>query len=666
MPEVAGLWMSLELKSGNFMNDMKLAEARFDRTKEAAEKIGQTLGKLGLSFAAAGGAIVGGLSLAIVKTTTLADDIDEMSQRTGMSTKTLQEMRYVAGQTGTSLAALEVGFKRMAVVITDADEGVDLAVQSLAYLGLSVSDLKGLNPDEQFNKLANALARIEDPTLKASLAVDLFGRSGTAILPALADGASGFQKMRDEAEKLGLVMSEKEVKAFSEVKDNLDALKMSVGVFAVKISAALLPTIIEWMAKIKTIILNIKNWIDNHQMLFNSLIKIVGGVGLAVGVFGTLLTAISGILLALPTLTAAFSILAGPVGLVIAAIAALVAAGVLLYKNWDAIKYYGVLTWNLLKVTILSAIDGIISGLIALVGQVPIIGAKLKAAHASLGAQISAQNKKIIDNDVAYEAQKNNEKLANLQTHLAAKTMMKQIAAQTDAEFQAQMAETDAALREGYDEQEIDAYNAKLATFQDAFLKFINWNLGVQDSLSTGFQYMFTNIGKGANIFVEGIDKIYKGLRDGVIKYLSDMAAKWIAEHIVMAVATSHWKAKEISANAAVAASKAAAASAWSLWGALAIGAAIGVGVMAMANKFEGGGIVPGGSFAGDNIPAMVNSGEMILNKNQQATLFKMANTGGGGNGTTEQNIYIMLDGKTIAKATAQNLPSILRLYGAA
>ena len=47
--------------------------------------------------------------------------------------------------------------------------------------------------------------------------------------------------------------------------------------------------------------------------------------------------------------------------------------------------------------------------------------------------------------------------------------------------------------------------------------------------------------------------------------------------------------------------------------------------------KFAEGGIVSGSSFTGDRVPAMVNSGEMILNKTQQARLFKIANGGAPG-----------------------------------
>ena len=86
-----------------------------------------------------------------------------------------------------------------------------------------------------------------------------------------------------------------------------------------------------------------------------------------------------------------------------------------------------------------------------------------------------------------------------------------------------------------------------------------------------------------------------------------------------------------MAANAAEAGSKAAAASVWSLFGAIGIGAAIGAAIIALAESFATGGIVPGNSFSGDHVLARVNSGEMILNGAQQARLFDIANGDAGG-----------------------------------
>jgi hypothetical protein len=55
-------------------------------------------------------------------------------------------------------------------------------------------------------------------------------------------------------------------------------------------------------------------------------------------------------------------------------------------------------------------------------------------------------------------------------------------------------------------------------------------------------------------------------------------------------------------------------------------------GIAAQQPAFEQGGIVPGISYSGDRVSARVNSGEMILNRQQQTELFKVANGGGSDN----------------------------------
>lgn len=52
------------------------------------------------------------------------------------------------------------------------------------------------------------------------------------------------------------------------------------------------------------------------------------------------------------------------------------------------------------------------------------------------------------------------------------------------------------------------------------------------------------------------------------------------------------------------------------------------MGAMVNVPKFADGGIVPGTSFSGDKVLAGLNSGEMILNKSQQANLFGLLNSG--------------------------------------
>lgn len=60
------------------------------------------------------------------------------------------------------------------------------------------------------------------------------------------------------------------------------------------------------------------------------------------------------------------------------------------------------------------------------------------------------------------------------------------------------------------------------------------------------------------------------------------------------------------------------------------------IAVLSSMPKFANGGFVPGSSFAGDNVLARVNSGEMILNRGQQGNLFEMLNSGVYGGITAE------------------------------
>ena len=70
-----------------------------------------------------------------------------------------------------------------------------------------------------------------------------------------------------------------------------------------------------------------------------------------------------------------------------------------------------------------------------------------------------------------------------------------------------------------------------------------------------------------------------------------------------------------------------------------ALGAVVAAAISAASKpniqRFANGGIVGGSSFTGDRVSAQVNSGEMILNKTQQANLFRLANGGGTGKEVT-------------------------------
>ena len=92
-------------------------------------------------------------------------------------------------------------------------------------------------------------------------------------------------------------------------------------------------------------------------------------------------------------------------------------------------------------------------------------------------------------------------------------------------------------------------------------------------------------------------------------------------------------------AKKAAAASAAASAAAGGPVAAIAAAEATLVGLTAALAKFEHGGIVGGNSTRGDHNIIRANTGEMILNKAQQGTLFNMLNGKGGMGGNVEFKI---------------------------
>jgi hypothetical protein len=55
------------------------------------------------------------------------------------------------------------------------------------------------------------------------------------------------------------------------------------------------------------------------------------------------------------------------------------------------------------------------------------------------------------------------------------------------------------------------------------------------------------------------------------------------------------------------------------------------------AGNYSNGGVIPGNSYSGDRLQANVNSGEMLLNRSQQANLFDIVNGGMSGNANNIQ-----------------------------
>ena len=311
---------------------------------------------IGIAMTAMGGAILA-VGISSIKTfAQMGDEVQKMALRTGFSTEALSELRHAAEISGADLSTLEKGIKRMSMAILDAKDGLAETKRAFEHVGIAAEDLMGLSPEEQFFKIANGIAAIEDPTMRAALAQKILGRAGTSLLPLFSQGAEGMAKLRQEAHELGIVFDQEAADKAANMTDAMARLKESVSGVKMAIADHLIPVLMPLVQKIKDTIANISTWMREHPKLTKIIL-------IATGVIGGLLLILGPLLIILPSLTAGFGIFGaaihfalGPIGLIILAIAALTAAGIALWKNWDKVARFFQDMWSNIKIIFAQAI----------------------------------------------------------------------------------------------------------------------------------------------------------------------------------------------------------------------------------------------------------------------------------------------------------------------
>lgn len=649
------LSIELILESKSFTAQMQKVNDAFAKTNSDLQKFGKSMQKVGASFAAVGGAITAALGVAVKSLANAADVADDTAKRTGLTVEAVQELGYVAKMTGSNLATVEVALRTMQKGLTDSGTESAAFTSALETLGLSLAELRAMNPQAQFDALSQAIAGVADPSQRAGLAMTVFGRAGTALLPMLAEGADGIAKLKDEAHKYGYVMSQEVAEAGSNFNDNLDRLKGSLGGLAQQVVAGLLPTLNSLVKCAADVVAGIKEWINNNPNLVSTLAHVAASVGAVLTVFGALVAACGSWIALAPAVGAAWTIATGPIGVTIMAIAGVVAGIVALWKNWDKVCHYMAQAWNTLTIVICKGVELWLSSWETALGWIPGIGEKLRTAMYQVQNAAAQASFDIGQRQLQYEKDKNEKLLAETQ---------KFTSAQNEALISAQTEQQDIASKNT--EEHLASTTEKVQGFwQTVYDVSAQQSLNItsqvssvysalQSNLSTSFQALFQQIGNGWSGLKDIAINFCQSMYQSFVKILADLAAEQIKNIIAVQVANTTAAKVNVAANAAEAGSKAAAASAgWALWGAIAIGAGIMAAVLAFADGFATGGVVPGNSFSGDNVLARVNSGEMILNRAQQARLFDIAegNTepGWSGGAVINQTINVQNGGDLTA-----------------
>lgn len=166
--------------------------------------------KAAAAWAAVASVGVGALSLA-QQFIEDADALKRLSERIGVGVEQLQRLRAIGDESGNSIEQLTSAISQLQNRIVEGDKG---AVGAIRTLGLSIEDLRALDPAEQFMAIARAVQEIPDPMVRTKIAMDLFGKTGATVLPSLlADVNAIAEKTR--------VMSEESVQRWDDLGDTI-------------------------------------------------------------------------------------------------------------------------------------------------------------------------------------------------------------------------------------------------------------------------------------------------------------------------------------------------------------------------------------------------------------------------------------------------------------
>lgn len=211
----------LEALTGSFETDMnraaKTAEKRMKDIERTAISVGKAMGA---------GLVVGVTALGVIvkKSIDAADEMSKLAQTTGVTTEALSQLQYAAGLSGVEdLGTSLVKFNK---AIAEAGAGSKSQAEAFAAIGVSVTDANGNLKDTEtvLMETAEAFSHFEDGAGKTAVAMDLFGKSGAAMIPLLNEGAAGIAEMRKEADDLGLTLDARTGKAAEQFNDNLSRM----------------------------------------------------------------------------------------------------------------------------------------------------------------------------------------------------------------------------------------------------------------------------------------------------------------------------------------------------------------------------------------------------------------------------------------------------------
>ena len=183
---------------------------------------------IGASVAVAGLAV--GFGVMVSKSIDMADSMNDLSLRLGISTERLSLLSLYAEQSGTDIDTLATAMGKLGVKVASGDK-------TLKSYGVTAG-----TADEALFQLADKVAATEDPMLRLKIATDAFGKSGQQMLPMLVQGGAALREMGANAP----IVSTEMAKMADEFNDKMAEFKGQFVGIGLSITENVLPHLIAW------------------------------------------------------------------------------------------------------------------------------------------------------------------------------------------------------------------------------------------------------------------------------------------------------------------------------------------------------------------------------------------------------------------------------------
>ena len=239
--------MSLGALVTKFGADTRGFDSGVNRVKGGLSGIGAGAAALLNPVTAGFAAIVAGAASAGIAVYSFAGRIADLAgiadkaAQTGLSGSFLQQMAYAADQSGVSAETLTGGVKRLAIAIGQASSSSDAAAKKFTDIGISLTELQGLSPEQQFLRVAEQIGKIPTAAGRAAAAVKVFGKSSIEMTTLFRGGLNDINKLLGDAAALGIGINDAGLAKAAEADDAIQKMKASFGAMMDQVAVGLAP-----------------------------------------------------------------------------------------------------------------------------------------------------------------------------------------------------------------------------------------------------------------------------------------------------------------------------------------------------------------------------------------------------------------------------------------